>query len=317
MTQNHQYKEKDYLLIGIDGQTRFIWRFLCLSHTLGKVLAVHQPPEKLLTPFSQFVLGSTLLGSRYDEQETTLYKVRIEETEIRFNCEISPSGPLRAALFPSNILGDFNGFFKGELSEHILKKNNQVYQSMVAIEPDNMEQTWRSFLKQSRQSSSLLEFHSHFALWIEKLPETPMDEWEKFLKQFNKPQGGAEGEASIRLGRLEGATRAPLIGEWEKFTQNFGHKRLEEALKMGEDPDLMMGQLFQKDFRILKVQIPYFECQCSKDRILLGLAGLPPADLFELFVDGKGVESRCDYCHKIHKVSDEEVKNVIKSGGIH
>lgn len=279
-----QLPETDYLLIGIDSKTRFVWRFLSLNNTLQHLLKVHQPPSTLHSSFCQFVLGAALLGSRHDEQQTTLFKLKLAETEIRFNCEVSPAGPLRAALFPKDMLGEFHGLFAGELSEHILQKNNQMYQSVMKIHSDGMLASWRHFLQQSKQSQShlsLYENNGHFyGLWIEKLPETsPSD--------------------------------------WADFASTFGERRLDHAIEASQDPDIIIQNLFGTEFKILKVEKPFFQCNCGKERILLGLASLPTADLVELFVDGKGIESRCDYCHKIHLISDEEVKEVIKSGGIH
>lgn len=279
---------EDYILIAVDPNSRFAIRFLCLHHELEASLKLHRIDGDLQPVYAKFLMGSVLLGSRSDEQESSLFKLKLEQSELTINCEVSPFGVFRSAVFPFANKSKFNGQVKGELKVIQQLKQKQSYQSLTEAE-DSVIWTFRNYLDRSLQSES--EFHlsfdpqnlnRSFGLWVEKLPNTDVAEFRQFASRFKTP--------------------------------NF----FSDSFAKSDDPDVIINHLFPEGIKILAVTKPKLSCSCNKQRILNGLATLSEAELVDMFMDGQGIETQCDYCHKIWSVSDEDVQDLIKgSSSVH
>lgn len=273
---------EDYILIAIDPNSRYAIRFLSLQHALQESLALHRIKPPIEQLYAEFVMGSVLLGSRSDEQITSLFKLALKTTELTLNCEVAPTGMFRSAVFPFKNKDTFTGELKGELKVIQQLRDKQNYQSLTEAHGDVITM-WRNYLSRSMQADSLLFLHfdpqqpqKTYGLWVERLPDTEEDDFNKFASRF-KPESF--------------------------FTDSF---------KNSDDPDQIINHLFPEGIKILAVTKPRLLCSCSKQRIIDGLATLPKDDLVELFMDGQGIETQCDYCHKIWSVSDLDVQELIK-----
>ncbi len=73
--------------------------------------------------------------------------------------------------------------------------------------------------------------------------------------------------------------------------------------------DLFMGD---PDLKYLDCQEVEFKCNCSRERMLAGLAALGKNDLEEITKDGKPVETVCRFCNSKYVFEPEELKNIGK-----
>lgn len=73
--------------------------------------------------------------------------------------------------------------------------------------------------------------------------------------------------------------------------------------------DLFMGD---PDLKYLDGQEVEFKCNCSRERMLAGLAALGKNDLEEITKDGKPVETVCRFCNSKYVFEPEELKNIGK-----
>ncbi|OVE81099.1 hypothetical protein BVY03_04680 [bacterium K02(2017)] len=277
---------KDYLLIGTDLDLKFAIRFLCLNEAIKTTIQSHQIGNNLNTLICEFILGSVILGSRADQQETTLFKLKFNNNPIMLNCEVSPRGEFRCAIFPWDKKDEYQNPPEGELRITRLNRDNQVYESILQIQKKGIINTFEHNLANSEQSDSILLINTddnqkHYSLWINKLPDTSIE-------------------------------------DWESFTKNFTPKFFTECLQKSADPDVITKSLFKNGIKILAVTKPKLFCNCNKERVITGLKALPNEELVELFMEAKGIETQCEYCRKVWKVSDNEIKALIKmSSSLH
>lgn len=274
--------KQDYILIAVDPKSQFAIRFACLKNIVDESVTLHKVSKDLRQTYADFLLASTIVGSRLDEQENSLFQLKFENYPIAINCEVSPKGLVRSAIFPPENKDQFGLNAKGQMHVNKLKQDNQMYQSIVEYKIDSVVDTFRDYLDNSEQSDSVFLIHSNekdgdknYGLWINKLPSTNKKDWQEFIKRFESAN---------------------------YFTDSF---------KNTNDPDEIVQTLFPEGIQILAVTKPKLYCTCSKDRILKALASLPTEDLVEIYMDKKGVETQCDYCHKHWSIPDEDIKTLI------
>lgn len=71
--------------------------------------------------------------------------------------------------------------------------------------------------------------------------------------------------------------------------------------------DLFMGD---PDLKYLDGKDVEFKCNCSRERMLSGLAALGKKDLEEITKDGKPIETVCRFCNSKYVFEPDELKNV-------
>lgn len=277
--------KEDYILISVNQTKVAAVRFISLQHLVQESIQTKRLNGSLAKPYAEFLTLCSLIGSRLKDQESTLFKLNIASSDITVNVEVSPKGPMRSAVFPLLNKKQFQLPIEGTLTVKRLKRDNQVYESVVEVKSEGILETMRNYLDQSEQSESVLmvnvsedDHKKSFGLWVERLPETSKDDWQEFIKQFDE----------------------------DKFA---------EVVSRYEDPDKIVQSLFQHPIRILAVTKPRLQCTCSKEMIIAGLKSLPNEELVDMFMSGQGVETQCDYCQKVWSVSDQDIKNLLKISG--
>ncbi len=272
--------------MGADSGSQVAIRFLSLEHVLRDCLALHQNVTGTLQDvYLRFVLSSVLLGSRMEDQEAILYKLKIEDQGIQINCEVSPKGLLRSAVFPAENVPLYTGDLAGVLQVVRLKSNSDVYQSLTRLQGSSVVDVFRDYLEKSDQSQSIVHVHTDindlsqsFALWIEKLPSTSDDDWKLWQQRF------ASDEAFVNV------------------------------VTATHDPDQIIEKLFAEKLNIMAVTKPKLACTCSGEKITQALMVLPKEDLLDIFIKGEGVDTRCDYCSKVWHTEDAVIKEMV---GVH
>lgn len=90
-----------------------------------------------------------------------------------------------------------------------------------------------------------------------------------------------------------------------------GFPEISFLLKEGFSPaqiiDLFMGD---PDLKYLDGQEVEFKCNCSRERMLSGLAALGKNDIEEITKDGKSIETVCRFCNSKYVFEPEEIKNI-------
>jgi redox-regulated HSP33 family molecular chaperone len=275
--------DKDYLLACIDPQKRFSMRFVSLKNTIEQVFQQKKPSASLGLFLAESLIGSILLGSRTSDQESTLFKYILTNPDVRVNCEVSPVGAVRCAVFPpehrQKVLPEW---LDGSLNVAVLNQDREVYESVIEFKQSSAVEIYAEYTSMSYQTDCILllngdanDVSKNYGLLLERLPDTTDEDWDDFQSRF------ADGE---------------------KFVQSFQHST---------DPDQMMNYLFDRDFKVLKVLFPKLTCSCSRERFIKAIELLSQEDLMELFVANQGITSQCEYCQQVWEASDDDIKRLL------
>ncbi len=284
-----KFSDRDYLLVCVDPQKRVAMRFLSLKHAITKTLQLKKPSRSLSLLMAQYVLGGVLIGNRASEKQSTLFKLVLTDPDVRLNCEVSPQGGFRCAIFPAASRGEeIPAELKGQLTVAALSQSEEVYESIIEFEGLGVLSMFEEYIMMSSQKEALFCLHAdldnldkNYALWIEKLPGTSDEEWDEYKSRFA------------------------------------GGMRFLNSFKNTDDPDRMMEYLFDRNFKVLHVHYPELTCICSRERFVDAIKILPREDLLELFMQNQGITSQCEYCQQVWEVTDKEVRRFLKMGTGH
>ena len=121
-------------------------------------------------------------------------------------------------------------------------------------------------------------------------------------------EGGEVSEAGGLMVQLLPGAGEDEISYLEKRASGF--PEISFLLKEGFTPaqiiDLFMGD---PDLKYLDGQEVEFKCNCSRERMLSGLAALGKNDLEEITKDGKPVETVCRFCNSKYVFQPKKKKN--------
>lgn len=78
----------------------------------------------------------------------------------------------------------------------------------------------------------------------------------------------------------------------------------------GKTPDEILSEIFT-DFKELAVSKPYFQCDCSKERMFVALTSLSKEDLEEIVVDEQECEMYCEFCNTKYIFDKSDIQAII------
>src|SRR5699024_10518190 len=64
--------------------------------------------------------------------------------------------------------------------------------------------------------------------------------------------------------------------------------------------------------RILETIPVNFECQCFHDRMLRAINGLGEDEIRAMIEEDHGADAKCHFCNEVYKVSEEELRSLLK-----
>lgn len=121
-------------------------------------------------------------------------------------------------------------------------------------------------------------------------------------------EGGHVSEAGGLMIQLLPGAGENEISYLEKRASGF--PEISFLFKEGFTPaqiiDLFMGD---PDLKYLDGQEVEFKCNCSRERMLSGLAALGKSDIEEITKDGKPIETVCRFCNSKYVFEPSELKN--------
>ena len=121
-------------------------------------------------------------------------------------------------------------------------------------------------------------------------------------------EGGHVSEAGGLMIQLRPGAGEDEISYLEKRASGF--PEISFLFKEGFTPaqiiDLFMGD---PDLKYLDGQEVEFKCNCSRERMLSGLAALGKSDIEEITKDGKPIETVCRFCNSKYVFEPSELKN--------
>src|SRR5699024_1186049 len=97
----------------------------------------------------------------------------------------------------------------------------------------------------------------------------------------------------------------------EKKINNF--PSISSLIRDEKSPEAILELLFEDaQLRILETIPINFECQCSHDRMLRAIKGLGEDEIKAMIEEDHGADARCHFCNEVYKVSEEELRSLLK-----
>ncbi|SDX52515.1 molecular chaperone Hsp33 [Ruminococcaceae bacterium YAD3003] len=121
-------------------------------------------------------------------------------------------------------------------------------------------------------------------------------------------EGGRVSEAGGLMVQLLPGAGEEEISYLEKRAAGFPEISFlfSEGFTPAQIIDLFMGD---PDLKYLDGQEVEFKCNCSRERMLSGLAALGKSDIEEITKDGKPIETVCRFCNSKYVFEPSELKN--------
>ena len=106
---------------------------------------------------------------------------------------------------------------------------------------------------------------------------------------------------------MPGASEEDIVAT-EKALANL--KPISELIKNGENEKTIIEGLYD-DAKILDERDVQFKCECSRERMMNGLATLQNSELLEMIVDNESVETVCNFCNEKYIFTVEDLKEIV------
>ena len=68
----------------------------------------------------------------------------------------------------------------------------------------------------------------------------------------------------------------------------------------------------EEAYKILSEEVLSFDCDCSEERFLAALAGLPVTDLEEMMAEDQGCDITCQFCRRHYHFTAEQLEELIR-----
>src|SRR5690625_721570 len=107
---------------------------------------------------------------------------------------------------------------------------------------------------------------------------------------------------------MPGAVDAIISFLEERFS---AFPQISSLIQSGHTPEDILRKLFDKEQLEIHEKVPvYFECTCSKDRMLQAIKGLGKEEITAMIKEDHGAEATCHFCNEVYQVTETELENL-------
>lgn len=265
----------------IDNKNGFTVHFFEGQKLIHDLAMIHNLKGKGFAYFRDSILTSQHMVTFLKPGEGFGFFIDSDEPYFRLKLEFNYSGKMRTLLLPEN----FNLFPESitgicRLSK-LFPNNSQPYNSIIELDKIGLNKVVSKVFSDSYQLNSDIKLseNSDQSAMIMKLPEL----------NVNKEQ----------------IVQSLSLNEYWLTIQ----KEVNEIFDKSSTDQLEIQQSFEKlGLELLQSKEINFDCNCTQDRMLRGIAGLcastPIDDIFE---DDSQIETRCDYCKTNYIITKDQV----------
>ncbi len=261
---------REFAVYFLEGQ-RLIHDLATLHRVQGAGFAYFRDALLSVQPMIAFLKAGEQLGF-YIDSETPYFRLKIEAGH---------SGATRCALLPEDF-AEFPEALHGIVRvQKLFPRNRPPYQSVIRVDGLPLRAIVNRVLRESYQTHSavVVARNSDQSLLLHQLPPLP-----------------GSGEYDYSLDALR-ERRDALTGRLESI--------FDRALVEPAEIEAAFAEL---GFRRLVSRAVRFECSCSRERVLAGLASLRGRAESELFEpDEDSVEAVCEYCKTTYRVTRDDL----------
>lgn len=264
-----------------DAKNSFSISFFEGQKLIQDLVLIHSLKPQGFNFFRDSVLSSVLLNNYLKPQENFGFFIDSNEPYFRLKVEMNFDGYLRTLLLPETF--DLNpSTFSGNIRLIKIMPNSATpYQSVLSVNNQSVKELVNMILKDSYQMNSKVHVseYSDQSILISRLP-------------------------NININKTETDERISLEDYWSKISDKFS-----EFFLKGISEQIEIENFFTSlGFELLTSKEIEFKCNCSKDRMVSGVASVANGSSVEELFDGQNtLETKCDYCQTTYSITKEEV----------
>lgn len=267
-------KEKTFAISFLEGQK--------VIHDLALIHSVNQQGFGFLRDVTLSILP---LINFLKPQENMGIFLDSQDPYFRFKLEMNQAGFFRTLILPEE-LPEMPKKITGNLrTSKQFPYSKTPYNSIIEVKNKNVKEVINDFFQKSYQMNStiLLSEDSDQVALITKLPEVNVDK-EEVIESIPLSKFVEENEESLNA-------------------------IFKEALNEEKD---IQDKFSALGYDFLKATEIKFKCNCSRDRMVTGVASVVKSSGFnDVFHDDQTVETKCDYCKTAYLITREEVTNLL------
>ncbi|MFG1483047.1 Hsp33 family molecular chaperone HslO [Halobacteriovorax sp. HFRX-2_2] len=208
-----------------------------------------------------------------------------ENPYFRFKLEMNQAGFFRTLILPED-LPAVPEKISGKLrTAKQFPYSKTPYSSIINVDNRSIKELMNDFFDKSYQMKSqvIISDDSDQVMLVTKLPEVNVDKEEV----------------------VESVSLKDYI---KQNKENF-----DNIFKQALNEDNEIQKVFEAlDFDFLKSTEIKFKCNCSRDRMVTGVAGVVRSSGFaDVFHNDASIETKCDYCKTAYLITKEEVSSIL------
>lgn len=271
----------------IDQQLGFSIHFLEGQRLVHDLALIHNLKGAAFLSLRNTILSAQHLMTLLKPGESFGFYIDSDEPFIRFKLETSDEGYMRTLLIPEDLPGmpsHINGMVRlSKMSPHSMTP----YNSVVELNNVPADQIVNRVLLESFQTPSFVKVSDLVdqSVMIMKLPRPNVNKEESIIRESAQ-------EYWLKIQKYFHAI----------FQNNLTEQNsIENALK--DSGLLLIGSKQVK-----------FQCACSRERMVMGIAGLVRSGGFEqaFLPHEQSCETKCDYCRTYYQITKKEIEDFLK-----
>ncbi|EQC44702.1 Hsp33 family molecular chaperone HslO [Bacteriovorax sp. Seq25_V] len=270
----------------IDSENGFTISFLEGQKVIQELAMIHDVKGNGFSFFRDSVLSGLQLINYLKPGENFGFFIDSEEPYFRLKIEMNFDGYMRTLLLPANFEENPKTFSGNVRLVKLMPNSHTPYQSIIAVKNKSLKEIVNDVLKDSYQMNSkvIISDDSDQSVLISRLPD-------------------------LNVNKKETTERISL----EDYSNSI-KDHLTNFLKDGETDYEKITTEFKKiKFELLTSKDIEFKCNCSRERMLTGVASVARGTtLNDLFDGKKSLEAKCDYCNTNYLITYEEIEEILK-----
>ncbi|OIQ16705.1 MAG: hypothetical protein BM556_13660 [Bacteriovorax sp. MedPE-SWde] len=270
----------------IDPKNGFTISFFEGQKVIHDLAIIHNLKNKGFHFFRNSILSSLPLVNFLKPQENMGLFIDSDEPYFRLKIEMNSSGNMRTLLLPETF-DELPETFTGQVRQSkMFPHSPSPYTSIMKVNSQSTNEVINMILKDSYQINSevFLSDTSDQAVLFSRLPQ----------KNVNKE---------------EVVERKTLKEYWSEI-----EPRISELFQNSvTDFEKIESSIVSLGFELIGTKDIAFKCNCSRDRMVTGIASLTGNSTINDIFDGKeSLEAKCDYCKTDYLITKDEIINLIQ-----
>ncbi|EQC51724.1 Hsp33 family molecular chaperone HslO [Bacteriovorax sp. DB6_IX] len=270
----------------IDSKNGFTISFFEGQKVIHDLAIIHNLKNKGFHFFRDSILSTLPLINFLKPQENMGLFIDSEEPYFRLKLEMNSAGHMRTLLLPESF-DELPTRYSGQVRQSKMFPHSPTpYTSVMKVDNHTTNEVVNMILKDSYQVNSkvILSEDSDQAVLFSRLPQ----------KNVNKE---------------EVIERQSLHDYWQDIEPKITNLFKEAST----DYDKIQRVVEELGFEFIGSKEISFKCNCSRERMLTGVAGLTGSHTIDDIFDGKeSLEAKCDYCKTNYLITRDEIINLIQ-----